>query len=1073
MNIKISILTLTLAFLPAGVWAVPKALNSDNAYAAERLEKFENGKRPQNILAMPHLAVSPEIDGVISPGEWDHAGSFCGMRDLAEGMILSANKNILMRYGYDKNNFYFLLLIPGDLPRTPKRPDDSMLIFQDGNIIELMFAAPGKDVRRIAFSAAGSMTDMLKLDTSFQSSCTYRFGSIKAQQTHWPATFGYKNSYYFIECALPRKNLSLPEKEFLFNLCRMDSSGLSTLAPVNNSFSDVKNFFTITLLPEKSNIFLGWGHGEISNGSLSLPGIALSVDGRKPKTDLVLLAFKKGTTFKEDTGFDEIHGALESFRRSVTGKYYRIKYRVKNPECDHFEYLLKVDGKLIALINAPLKIHNPLQVKAINYPSQKKVHIVAASGSALPRITFSVSNVANEQVQHGEKKTGELWSLDYSNWKSGKYIVKCQAGKQRNQTEFNVPPKPVWANNSLGMENEVLPGFEPLQTSGRSFKIWNRVLNFKNSVLFTSDEPQVAPQLVITANGKKEPFILKDFVLKKATPLFAEAEITGEAGSVHLKGSVRIEYDGLAWFELFLTSPQERDIDALALETTMDVSYADLYHGSPLRSLNGFIPPGKKDYPWQIYFYVGSRKGGLGYVNESSQAFSGGESSAFSTEKSADKVVFKVNFRPAGKFKETHLSFGLQLTPVKPMPPRYSSFLTDDWGLRRGDKYMVLADHMDFTTVWPRRCKYMDKICDPGGVNYEKLAEAVKESHSRNVSAIPYFAPLSFTENAQQEFVDYYQEWMQTPLRKWKSHDTVNVRCCVNSQYLDYLLYCLDKLQKKSSCDGFYFDGAMPVECSNELHGCGYVDKTGVRRGTYAVRKMREFLRRSAMIAYQNNKKLRQASPRKPGASPYQIWIHISGAVTPPIHSFSTAMFAGEWFKQAIKAGYNYDKLLTIEKFIPRYMGQPWGIPNYFLAIINKDSDLAQYTDCALAYIIPHGTGLYPRYLDLAQVQKILAIKKQFNCDQSSFYPPPEQPAGLKTVCNTKAVAVGSWQNPNGDILLAIGNCTGQEETLTLEGSQVKNAILLHGKAAMKISGQICKLSLPKNSLQMLLLKKQ
>ena len=1073
MNRKIAILSLFLAVLSTGAQAAPKALNSDNAYTAERLSEFENSKRARNILAMPYLAVSPQTDGIISPGEWDNAGSFSGMRDLGNGMILSANKNILMRYGYDKNNFYFLLLIHGDIPQTAKRKDDSTLIFQDGNVIELMFATPGKDAYRIAFSTAGSVTDMVKLDTSFQSFCKYRFGSSKKKQASWPILCGYKNKYYFIECAIPRKNMPLPENGFLFNLCRMDNSGLSTLAPVNNSFADVKNFFSMQLLPEKSNIFLGWGHGDISNGSLALPGIALAVNGKKPKTDLTLLVFKKGTTFKEDTGFDEIHGALESFRRSSFGKWYRVKYQVKNSECDHFEYSLKVDGNLIAMINAPLKLRDPLQVKIENYPSKKQADIIAESNLPRAKIKFSVSDASGKQLQSCEKRSGEPWSLDYSNWQPGKYIISSQAGKLRKQTEFNVPPVPVWAGNTLGKEEEVLPGFEPLKSSNRSFKIWNRTLHFKNSVLFTSEDPRVAPQLVITANGRKEPFVLKEFKLKKATPLFAEAEISGRSGNTMLHGTVRIEYDGLAWFELFLSSPQERNIEALAMETVLDTSYADLYHGSPLRTLNGFIPQGKKDYPWQIYFYVGSRKGGLGYVNESSQAFTGGETAAFSTEKSADNVIFKVNFRTAGKLKDARLSFGLQLTPVKPMPQRYSSFLTDDWGLQRGDKYMTLSEHMDFTTVWPRRCKYMDKICDPGGVNYGKLAEAVKESHSRNVNAIPYFAPLSFTEKAQPEFEDYYLEWMQTPLRKWKSADTVNVRCCVNSQYLDYLLYQLDKLQKKSFCDGFYFDGAMPVECSNELHGCGYVDSKGIRKGTYAVRKMREFLRRAAMIAYQNNKKLGQAVPRKEGAFPYQVWIHISGAVTPPIHSFSTAMFAGEWFKQAIKSGYNYDQLLTIEKFVPRYIGQPWGIPNYFLAIVNKDSDPVKYTDCALAYIIPHGTGLYPRYLDLVQVQKILKIKGDFNCDQSRFYPPTGQPDDLSIICNSAAVAVGTWQNSNGDMLLAIGNCTTHQQTLSLASAHPAAAELLHGKAVLEHDGKVCKLTLPGNSLQMVLLKKK
>ena len=79
---------------------------------------------------------------------------------------------------------------------------------------------------------------------------------------------------------------------------------------------------------------------------------------------------------------------------------------MKNSECDHFEYSIKVDGKLIALINAPLKLRNPLQVKIENYPSQKKIDIVAESSLLAKKMVFSVNNAAGKQLYRCEKKSG-------------------------------------------------------------------------------------------------------------------------------------------------------------------------------------------------------------------------------------------------------------------------------------------------------------------------------------------------------------------------------------------------------------------------------------------------------------------------------------------------------------------------------------------------------------------------------------------------------------------------------------------------------------------------------------------
>jgi hypothetical protein len=499
---------------------------------------------------------------------------------------------------------------------------------------------------------------------------------------------------------------------------------------------------------------------------------------------------------------------------------------------------------------------------------------------------------------------------------------------------------------------------------------------------------------------------------------------------------------------------------------------ATLFHGAPDRSLNGYIPAGSKNYPWQVYFWLGTPAGGLGFVNESRQMFNTSSAAAFSTESGAKSTLWRVNFLKKVSRKQVNLSFGLQVTPVKALSPDYSSMVTANYSSQGRSYFSKLAKDLIFGTVWRNNCKYMKYICDPAGIDYRILKNAVDHSHGKGVQAIPYFAPISFTEEVQPEFVDYYEEWVQTPIRQWKAETSIQVRCCVNSDYLDYLIWQLNKIQQKTGCDGFYFDGAWPVACSNALHGCGYVDEQGVRQPTYAVRKIREFLRRAATVAMTNNSKSQHWKSTRvaPGFPEYQVWIHVSGSIAPPMHSFSTAMLAGEWFKQAIRRGDNYDKLLTIEKFIPRYISQPWGIPNYFLAILNPKVDQARYTDVALSYIIPFGVPVYPRYLDENVLLKVLGIKDRFGSKQAEFYPPGRLPAGISLELEPKQVAAGFWRRADGSILAALGNCSHSAQSIILKGNFSKST---HPYGSAEVKAETGKLSvkLPANTLNLLIIK--
>ncbi len=1056
------------------------ATDSVNLKHEKRLLEFAENKTALPFYSINKLANPPKIDGKMSPGEWNDAAAIVGMRNFHTGLLVPRNKSIFVRACYDDKNLYFLLIMPYALPAAPKRADDNLQIFRDNAVTELMFFSPGDaGTRRFAVSASGSKVDMIDNKADFNSGFIARVGTYKDATASWVKGIGLYRRFHFIEISIPRDKIVMKNNECKFNIFQI-ANGYFTLSPVVKAANEPAGFATLRLLEPGTPVFASWGLGNPSDGDFRVAGTVERPGKKNAEVEVDLFVFKRGTHFRVNTGYDEVVGALETFKYRSINKFRRQKFRPKNRQCDFFDLQIKVNNKLSMRIPGPMKVSPPLELTIKNFPGAKKIQLNVASFSKEPvQLTLNGPDGKTIWRKSGQKGIKEI---DYTKYTPGLYRIDAVQGKFSAKTSFRVNPRPEWLNNNLGKADVVLKPFKPLKLDKRSVSMWNRRYIWDDSsVIFNYESAgvkplQQAPRLVAVCSGKREAIKLTGFKVIKNSKTVVELALTGISESFNVSGQVKLEYDGLAWFDLNVVSKTGSPvkIDYFGLESSFVPGAAALYHGAPDRSLNGYISAGSKNYPWQVYFWIGTQSGGLGFVNESRQMFNTSSAAAFTTEAGAKSTLYRVNFLQNVFRKEVKLSFGLQVTPVKPLPPDYSSMVTANYS-QQGDSYFrKLAKYLLFSTVWRNNCNYMKYICDPGGIDYRILKNAVNYSHSKGVQAIPYFAPISFSEGVQPEFVDYYEEWIQTPVRQWKAESSIQVRCCVNSGYLDYLIWQLNKIQQKTGCDGFYFDGAWPVACSNPLHGCGYVDAAGVRQPTYAVRKIREFLRRAAVVAMTNSVKPQHWKSTRvySGFPEYQVWIHVSGSIAPPMHSFSTAMFAGEWFKRAIRDGANYDKLLTIEKFIPRYISQPWGIPNYFLAILNPRSDQARYTDVALSYIVPFGVPLYPRYLNKNIVIKVLGIKDKFGSKQAEFYPPGRVPAGISLESDPRQVAAGFWHRADGAILIALGNCSHSTQNVIVKGDFSK---FTHPYGSGKINGTQGKITvkLPANTLNLLVIERK
>ncbi len=429
-----------LLALTAAAVVLAGALNSDNARVASRLVEYENGRVAANVLGLLPLVKAPVMDGVIREGEWDAAAGAAAMRDFDTGLLLPSGKTALLRGGYDAENLYFLLVIPWGRPQVAKRDLDSMEIFRDGEVAEWMFATEGmKEPRNVAVSASGSMTDRVGTDAGFTSGAEWAVGG--EARAAWLRQCGWRAPFHFIECRIPRASLGVQGEEFRFNLFHIGGGKQMTLAPVRKSAAEVENFVRVRLLREGCG-FLASGLGNPSEGSFGIAGLTLPRGVSDAQTKIELLSFKRGSRFREDTGYDEVDGALEVFSRAAKGTWRRLKYEARNERCDWFELTLWGNGQVLMQLNGPLALRPPLTVAVCNYPSRRRVEATVTGRSVRGAVTLEALDAGGMAVWSGTATADKTLAVDCRDWKSGVYKMRAKAGEGASalvaEAEFRV-----------------------------------------------------------------------------------------------------------------------------------------------------------------------------------------------------------------------------------------------------------------------------------------------------------------------------------------------------------------------------------------------------------------------------------------------------------------------------------------------------------------------------------------------------------------------------------------------------------------------------------------------------------
>ncbi len=431
----------------------------------------------------------------------------------------------------------------------------------------------------------------------------------------------------------------------------------------------------------------------------------------------------------------------------------------------------------------------------------------------------------------------------------------------------------------------------------------------------------------------------------------AAAAVVGwqAAATLIVDTHVRVEFDGMMRVDLVVL-PQRRTqprLEELWLEVPLRPERATLFTywpalpGRPGNS--GALPAAGLSLPFRPSVWLGWEEGGLNWFCESDRDWLNlGDGPGAIEVIPGEATVLRLHLVDSLYRRDTDYAqpprlplkytFGLQATPVKPMPR--------DFCERR------LCHHIDYG------CEHrpagqggagaeteLERIARLGAravvfhegwtpvQNYwrtdreAELKQLVAACHRRGIKLLLYFGyELS---SLAPGYVDLADEvlvknadgqvaggWCRTPAQRAN-------KVCYNSRWADRLAAGIAAAIERYGVDGVYLDGTtVPVACANEQHGCGYRSSDGGLHPTYPIFAVRRLIQR-----------LHAAIHPRGGL----IDAHQSSCLLAPTLAFCDSYFDGE--QLGVDRASDPLDSLPLAAFRAEFMGKNLGLPLDFLGL--------------------------------------------------------------------------------------------------------------------------------------------
>jgi hypothetical protein len=503
-----------------------------------------------------------------------------------------------------------------------------------------------------------------------------------------------------------------------------------------------------------------------------------------------------------------------------------------------------------------------------------------------------------------------------------------------------------WEHNRLGMSARVIPPFTPIVVRGKVLStvlrshylegtgLWGQVVSLGKPLL------RGPMRWVVRVGGQERPVQPGRLRLVSAAPHRVVTEGGFLAGPLHAVVQSEWDYDGMAKITLTLTGPQSPPLDRLSAEIPLDDAQVPYMHacGDGLRyNYAGKTPTGqgtvwdssranKSDlvgtfYP---YLWLGGGERGLAWFADSDRGFSLDDTTpVLQLERRGAVLLLRINFvtKPTSLAVPRQIVFGLQATPVKPMPEApvsWRRWLCHDYQDLRVQPFRILGstfyygclgfdfyprDHdlsiyqalaqarrsgvydAEFVARWLEG--YRRHGVQPGSEQWTFFKNHI-EYAMREAAGSPrprwlwtaYTNPRGIGYHLA-EWPSFQDEWVNFPYHPRAKVGGLSYEICPVRSFQDAALWYYRDMM--TCFDGIYWDNIFLAANFDTVAGGAWVDEQGRLHPSMGLWAMRELIKRTAVMFHEMGRPL------------FLNVAHMTNTNIVPLLSFANCSLDWEW----------------------------------------------------------------------------------------------------------------------------------------------------------------------------------
>lgn len=598
----------------------------------------------------------------------------------------------------------------------------------------------------------------------------------------------------------------------------------------------------------------------------------------------------------------------------------------------------------------------------------------------------------------------------------------------------------------------------PVIVGENSVHVWGRSMSWSSSSILPSSiktqgvELLKTPmRLVATIGGVDYTVPLSSLTVTERKNTRVTMTAQGSVQNLSVAANMFMEYDGFLWVRFTVTDTVAgRQIGGLKVVAELDKQYMKLFQtfGGQVESndLYGLIGSSPLQIAWNptgsivdFYQWFGNPDLGIGFTYTTLKNWKPASINNYATLiPGATAQTYRINLiESSTAMNGQAFEFGIQATPIKPLPPDYHSWMTSRISYHPYKAWNRIPENIDVVTSFQQ--ELMPGLNAPYKVS-DGWSAYVDWAHGKGVGVTTIPACPQRISEQSDEFATYANAWKALPenILKWPDSAGVDQYLnCGGSETLrkwNFYGWAVENVTRFGT-EGIYFDGWMAGQmgCNNPAHGHGWVDSGGVRRLEVPVLEGREFNRVMALYLQDNVDSQYYApptAPERPGFPKYHYWIH-SWSFVPSVMGHATMWLSGE--EAGYKNGGTYSgktlgQVYGLGGVYSKCLSTNWGVVNAFMPCIWEADDPADpgttdhQTLSMFAWLLPHGIPLgMMDYMNADRVVEIAQIMMDFETRKAEFTPAwrPNPYIEVQSPVSDEVVAA-TWAHPTKRKVLAV-----------------------------------------------------